>query len=196
MSYAGTQPDPAALLRRLDRDIAEFQEFRAQLQRVLGPAASGRASDDAERIKVVDNGCARKVTREEAEGLWAKHQADLVFDVRKSALKYMPRGKVRTRKGKVWHVPPVLHYVLKFALSNPSTPLGDASVSRLLPGEHSISQAALRKQICMLTKRIQGGGTDGPYLFHTTWASADVSSTGWAYFFEEPDDFSYLVIGA
>ena len=140
--------------------------------------------------QVIYNGQTRYRTEEDVENLRNSSDAHLILDVPHMKLGYVKKGKKVERKI-VWEsINWTMHRVLIVGLSKPGDYFGNLTVKRYFRISN-LTARTLARYVSEVTKLIQDGGTNGPYLWHAK-GIYDESDTGYAYYFDE--QFDYVVV--
>lgn len=164
-----------AEMTRLFRLLAESNQWQL-------PAAGA--------CRIIQNGQVKYVTEEKAEQLCRDSKADLVLDCAHRRLRCIPAGS--KKKKAIWIKPKWGWYKALFVgMSRPGLPFGNRRINAKFEGYTEISQRTLSHDIAGLTQLLQGGGTDGPYIYREQ-VSHEISESGWGYVFS--DRRRYLII--
>jgi len=186
--------------KQFDRSMAALKAAVAELEtwveevkrasKAICDGADGARAQPPRPVPVIEGGRRRYVSDEEADRLWNEAEADLMLDARRMKLRYVPRP--RGKKGAVQTM--LVNWsqakILLTGMAHPDRPFGDSRINDLFTAA-SVSQRSLSRYMVSLTKALQGGGTNGPYITRRP-GLPEVSTTGWAYVFN--GRWRYLII--
>lgn len=196
----GHSADPQYLLRAMREHMAAAKQNRAEAERhdaeverlihALGRLTGGQLTPKG-ACRVIENHRVTFVTTEKAERLCQRSRADLVLDTACRRLRYVE--KTGGRREQVWinNLRWGWYKALLVGMSRPGQPFGNRRINSRFPGYRPISSRTLSHDIAGLTKLIQGGGTEGPYIYRER-VGPEVSDSGQGYVFT--DRRRYLVI--
>jgi hypothetical protein len=139
--------------------------------------------------QVIYNGQTRYRAEKDIEDLRSSSDAHLILDVPRMKLGYVKKGK--KGEGKIWvSINWSIYRVLLVGLSHPGDYFGNLTVKRFFD-MGKLTARTLARYVSEVTKLIQDGGTNGPYIWHAS-GIYDESDTGYTYLFDER--FDYVVV--
>ena len=172
--------------------LAQATRRHAESEKLLRALieSGGYRLPPAGACRIVENGKVKYVTEEKAEQLCHTSKANLVLDCVHRRLRCIPAGS--KKKKAIWIKPKWGWYKALFVgMSRPGLPFGNRRINAKFVGHTEISPRTLSHDIAGLTQLLQGGGTEGPYLYREQ-VSHEISESGWGYVFS--DRRRYLVI--
>jgi len=169
-----------------DRHDAEVERLIHALGRLTGCQLLPEGA-----YRVFENGRVRFATKEEVERLCQSSNADLVLDVACRRLRYVQERGWRRKQVWVNNLRWGWYKALLVGMSRPGLPFGNCRINTRFSNYRSISPRTLSQDIAGLTKLLQGGGTEGPYIYRER-VVPEVSDSGQGYVFT--DRRRYLVI--
>lgn len=141
--------------------------------------------------RVIENGEVRYVSLDEARRVMNSSEADLILDLSGRRLRYVRMSREGRKSTATWaYAPWPICKVLRVGLSRPGVAFGNLTLTESSRGA-SVTCRSLSRYMADITKLIQGGGTNGPYVRHVS-GDHEESESGRAYLFD--DRWHYLVV--
>jgi hypothetical protein len=168
--------DRARLITFLDAVQRMVEQSRAVEQLGCALLESGDQPLHSGGCRVITGGRPRILPTSDVDDFVLNCGADLILDVRNRQLQVGHNGG-QSDHTLAWAV----LMPLRVGMAWPGQPFGNRTIGRRFPGI-KLTPRSLSRHITEITKAIQGGGTEGPYLYRVRVDSND-SDTLWGYQF-------------
>ena len=162
------------------RDVEKLG--RSLLQVGIGAA---RDSTGAHACKIIADGQFHHLPRSQVDEFLGDAHADMILNVRSRTL-FIAGNPESQEHVLAW----ATIMPLRVGMARPGTAFGNRSVIRQF-SNIKLTQRSLSRQIANITKVIQDGGTNGPYVYRVRVDRSE-SDTDWGYEFDPR--YRYIVI--
>lgn len=187
MTYARTREERIAKSRVEEQAAASVAECIAEIMKLTQidlPSVQGP-------YRVTENGEARYVSADKARQVMKSSSAHLLLDVSGRRLRYVRISRRGRKRSPAWvYVSWPICKVLRVALSAPGKAFGNLTITQVGRGTY-VTCRSLSRYMADITRVIQGGGTNGPYVRHIS-AVREESESGRGYLFDP--QWHYLVV--